>query len=167
MFFKIIKIIYRIITLLSILFLIYKHPLILRIILISQTTAILLITGIISQSFWFSYILLLVIIGGILILFIYIISLIFNQFIHQKITYWLIFSTILIFLISIYYNNLNYINSIELINYNSSPEIINLIKLYNFPIRLINIIIINYLLFLLIIVVKIINLSYGPFRIKI
>lgn len=103
-----------------------------------------------------------------MILFIYIISLIFNKIILQKINYKIIFIYLIIIIFSHYIPMLNNINTLEInITYNEYPEIINLIKLYNFPINLINIFIINYLITLLIIVVKITNFSYGPIRIKI
>lgn len=62
---------------------------------------------------------------------------------------------------------INYINNLEI-----KQIIINLIydnkininKLYNFPSNIITIILINYLLFTLIITVKITNFSKGPLR---
>lgn len=156
----------------SIIFININHPLSLGLILILQTIIIILILGTISQNFWFSYILFLVIIGGILIIFIYIISLIFNKIFIQALKFPFICTLLrlLTILIIIFYTLSFYkINSIEIfINYKLNNEIsLNLIKLYNFPINLINLLIITYLFFLLIVVVKITNFFYGPLRIKI
>lgn len=145
-----------------------NHPLSLGLILIIQTVAIALILGLISQSFWFSYILFLVIIGGILIIFIYIISLIFNKIFIQTLKSPTIYVTLLASL-GILNRDFRKINSLERsINYKLTNEIsINLIKLYNFPINLVNLLVIRYLFFLLIVVVKITNFRSGPVRIKI
>lgn len=154
---------------LSILFIYIKHPLRLGLILIFQTIIITIILGITSQTFWFSYILFLVIIGGILIIFIYIISLIFNKIFLQSIDSTPLYIIIFILLIYLFLLFFFKINSIEIfLNYYILNETsINLIKLYNFPINLINLIIISYLFFILIVVVKITNFYYGPLRIKI
>lgn len=151
-------------------FLITKHPLILGLILIIQTVLISLFIGLISQTFWFSYILFLIIIGGILILFIYTISFIFNKIFVQKFNIKTYLIIIIIFILLLFINKSIFLNNFELnlnINNHSIQEsIYNLIKLYNFPINLLNLIIINYLFFLLIVVVKITNFFYGPIRIK-
>lgn len=65
----------------------------------------------------------------------------------------------------------NLINNYEIINLNYLNRFINdhalsLIKLYNFPTNLITLLLINYLLFTLIIIVKITNSKVGPLRIS-
>lgn len=132
-----------------------------------------LLCGIIYYTYWFSYILFLVIIGGILILFIYITSLASNELFNLNINNFFItlFIFLLILIINYFYDNFLFliknfeINSIHtLINNNENAY--NLIKLYNNPTINITIIIINYLLLTLIIVVKITDISYGPLRQK-
>lgn len=152
----------------SVIFIYGNHPLTLGLILIIQTILIAIILGAISQNFWFSYILFLVIIGGILIIFIYIISLIFNKIFIQELKFPII-SIIFIIYFGLISKDWGGVNSLErMINYKLTNEIsINLIKLYNFPMNLINLIIIRYLFFLLIVVVKITNFGTGPLRIKI
>lgn len=63
----------------NIIFLSANHPLIIGLILLAQTITIALFTGLTLSSFWFSYILILVFLGGILILFIYVASIASNE----------------------------------------------------------------------------------------
>lgn len=131
-----------------------------------------LLCGIIYYTYWFSYILFLVIIGGILILFIYITSLASNELFNLNVNNFFItlFIFLLILLISYFYDNFLFliknfeINSISTLINNENAY--NLIKLYNNPTINITIIVINYLLLTLIIVVKITDISYGPLRQK-
>lgn len=147
-------------------------------ILLLQTLTISLLLGLISQSYWFSYILFLIFIGGLLIIFIYIISLTFNNKFNFlkiniiKLTLNIIILIIIILLTIKYYNNIIIFNSNDIleINFNKSLFIessINLIKLYNIPNIFITLLIINYLLFILRVVIKITNFKTGPLRNKI
>lgn len=130
-------------------------------------------TGISSKRFWFSYILFLIFVGGILVLFIYISSIASNEKINFSIApliYCLItlrtciISAIILdkFFITNWVTNeetqQSYLNIIAQENYFS------LSKIYNQPNNLIIILLICYLLLTLIIVVKITNLFSGPFR---
>lgn len=152
-------------------FLFLKHPLALGVILIIQTILISLIIGLLSQTFWFSYILFLVIVGGILILFIYIISLIFNKIFIQQLSIKFYIVPFILLIRVVFLNKYYNFNNIEIyikINlFLTKESSLNLIKLYTFPINIVNLFIINYLFFLLIVVVKITNFYQGPLRIKI
>lgn len=131
-----------------------------------------LITGIIINRFWFSYILFLVFLGGILVLFIYVTSLASNEIfkfsIKLIIIYTFIFLLRIVLILLIDFNNhldiFNYeTNNIEFIIY--IKENINLVyKLYNFPTNWLTCLIINYLFFALIVIVKITRFFYGPIR---
>lgn len=133
-----------------------------------------IIIGIISKTFWLSYILFLTFLGGILILFIYITSLASNEFFFFNIKILLLIgSFFLIICISIYFIDKNiiyfYQENIEIklnnviINY-INENFLNLNKLYNFPINFITILLINYLFLTLIVIVKITNINKGPLR---
>lgn len=140
-----------------------------------QTFFIVIYIGRISQSFWFSYIIFLVFIGGLLILFIYTISLIFNKkffLIKNYILILTIFILIIVLFILflkfsfyLYFNN-NEIFFINFIKTNLLENSLNLNKLFNFPNFYINLLIIRYLFFILIVSVKITNFYFGPIRIK-
>nr|UJG45290.1 NADH dehydrogenase subunit 6 [Beris vallata] len=158
----------------SIIFLQMSHPLAMGLMLLIQSFLICLITGLIFNSFWFSYILFLVFLGGMLILFIYVTSLASNEMFSFSMK--MLFSMMTLisimvlimffidksFLHSIFNNdNMNqFINFKFLLPSNS----LNLINLYNFPTNMITILLMNYLLLTLIMVVKITNIFYGPLR---
>nr|AVE15760.1 NADH dehydrogenase subunit 6 [Creobroter sp. JZ-2017] len=153
---------------LSIIFLFMNHPLSMGLILFMQTICMCLISGSMSLSFWFSYILLLIYLGGMLILFMYVTSLASNEmFFYSNKIFSLIFFLPMIFF-SIYYFNFilptnmyeNMENSHML---NFFPDIF-LLKMYNQPINMITILIASYLFLTLIAVVKIINIYKGPLR---
>nr|YP_010946723.1 NADH dehydrogenase subunit 6 [Paranauphoeta nigra]WGO57454.1 NADH dehydrogenase subunit 6 [Paranauphoeta nigra] len=150
---------------LSVMFTQMNHPLAMGLILLIQTTLISLISGMTSQSFWFSYILFLIFLGGMLVLFMYIISLASNEMFTLS-TKLMIFSIIIMsimILIMKMPNNLNnqeIMSSIQL----TSPITLPLIKLYNQPTNIITIMLAMYLFLTLIAVVKIINIFIGPLR---
>ena len=160
----------------SLTFLFIKHPLSIGLILLIQTILIRLFTGLIIKTFWFSYILFLIFIGGILVLFIYVTSLASNDLfkINFKILSILliIFRCLSLFLLFIDKNIIffYFINhetfSFDILNkfILENSQILN--KLYNFPINLITIALIIFLLITLIAIVKITNVFEGPLRPK-
>nr|QIC20369.1 NADH dehydrogenase subunit 6 [Oreogeton sp. DY-2020] len=158
----------------SIIFLQMNHPLAMGLMLLIQTLMICLITGLMTQSFWFSYILFLIFLGGMLVLFIYVVSLASNEMFSMSIKSMMNSAIMLLLLIMIAFlldksqiisfllnNEMN-----EIINMNSylNENFLNLNKLYNYPNNLITIMLINYLLITLIAIVKITNVFYGPLR---
>nr|WBR65662.1 NADH dehydrogenase subunit 6 [Layahima elegans] len=149
-----------------------KHPLAMGLTLLIQTTIISLTCGLFTHSYWFAYILFLIMLGGMLVLFIYVTSLASNELFSFSMKS-LFISTFMFSLLAIaflFMDNLMLVtNNLEMIK--MSPEInliqeneINLIKLYNNPTMNITIMMINYLLLTLIVVVKITNINYGPLR---
>nr|UQJ73328.1 NADH dehydrogenase subunit 6 [Potthastia sp. 2XL] len=161
----------------STIFMQMKHPMAMGLTLLMQTFIICIITGNYSKTFWFSYVLFLIFLGGMLVLFIYVTSLASNEmfsfsmkmFIMSMILLFLCFITTLILdnnMLSNYFsmNNemLNMMNLKSFIIENS----ISLNKLYNFPTNLMTILLINYLFLTLIAAVKITNMFEGPLRPK-
>nr|AXS66068.1 NADH dehydrogenase subunit 6 [Curculionoidea sp. 26 KM-2017] len=63
----------------STMFIFMSHPLSISMILFLQTLLISIITGKLNNNFWFSYILFLILIGGLMILFIYMTSIASNE----------------------------------------------------------------------------------------
>lgn len=163
-----------------ILFLIINHPLTLGFILITQTFLISLFTGIFTIIYWFSYSLFLVFIGGMLVLFMYITSLASNETFYFKINFKklnisIILLTILfiIFIFKDWKNILinNKIINKEIFNFStfinlSQTNYLLLNKIYNFPINIITILLVNYLFLTLVATVKITNIFKGPLRPK-
>nr|YP_010626009.1 NADH dehydrogenase subunit 6 [Inocellia fulvostigmata]WBK02768.1 NADH dehydrogenase subunit 6 [Inocellia fulvostigmata] len=142
-----------------------KHPLIMGFLLIIQTLLISLITGFINNLFWFSYILFIIMIGGMMILFIYMTSLASNEKYYFSSSFFFsnffLLSMMIMLLIIIDPFYFNYIN----LN-NEKSIILNLNKLYNLNSKNITLITIIYLLFTLITVIKITNKNLGPLRQK-
>nr|ALO70675.1 NADH deshydrogenase subunit 6 [Lucifotychus sp. 1 EF-2015] len=150
----------------SALFMTLSHPLMMGIILLMMTLLISLISGLMN-NFWFSYILFIIMIGGLLILFLYMTSIASNELIKLSNSMTIIMSlsclTLLIMspmmdkFLFFYFN----INS-PLINYNSMNMSFN--KFFNYPNNLIMFMLIMYLFLTLIATVKITNIKYGPMR---
>nr|ALO76134.1 NADH deshydrogenase subunit 6 [Scirtidae sp. GENSP02] len=161
---------------LSLMFLTLNNPMSLGLILLIQTILISLMSSFLTYSFWMSYILFLVMVGGMLILFTYMTSLAPNEmFLFSNKTLMMLiisftffslmfFITDKTFLYQMFKNSdmMNMLNSSSLIKEN----MIILNKIYNKPNNLISIMLINYLFLTLIIVVKITNIKYGPIRQK-
>nr|ARH55036.1 NADH dehydrogenase subunit 6 [Haliplus sibiricus] len=162
---------------LTIMFLFLNHPMSMGMILMIQTLIISLMSGMLSFSFWFSYILFLVMIGGMLILFIYMTSMASNEMFKFSINTFImmfiilnVFMMLFLFIDPMYLtlmlknNNLiEYINNLMMLN---NENMISLNKIYNMPNNLMTILLINYLLLALIAVVKITNINFGPLRQK-
>nr|YP_010895285.1 NADH dehydrogenase subunit 6 [Themira nigricornis]WJW73876.1 NADH dehydrogenase subunit 6 [Themira nigricornis] len=165
---------YSITFITSFIFMQMNHPLAMGLMLLIQTLLICLMTGLIAKSFWFSYILFLIFLGGMLVLFIYVTSLASNEMFTLSIKLFIsslmfMFLTIIIMWIinNLYISNLFTNNEMETINsMNSyiSENSLFLYKLYNYPVNLMTILLMNYLLITLIAVVKITKLFYGPLR---
>nr|AVN67653.1 NADH dehydrogenase subunit 6 [Parcoblatta lata] len=154
-------------TLLSVLFTQMNHPLAMGLILLIQTVLISIISGLMSQSFWFSYVLFLIFLGGMLILFIYVTSLASNEmfFMSMKITISTIFIIMFSFIILYLFKSL-FIQNQEMLNFwmNKNPLYTSITKLYNQPTGIITILLASYLFLTLIAVVKITNIFKGPLR---
>jgi len=150
------------------------HPLSIGLTLLVQTLLICVLRGIIAKTFWFSYVLFLIFLGGMLVLFIYVTSLASNEIFNFSVkllglNLLIIFLSRLILYIvdqTIFINYIkNYeINSIPLISLFLEENRITLNKLYNFPINIITIILMIYLFLTLIAIVKITNVFEGPLR---
>nr|WRO45163.1 NADH dehydrogenase subunit 6 [Stenothemus biimpressiceps] len=160
------------ISILSISPLFLKHPLTMGLNLLIQTILIAMITGFMSLNFWISYLLFLVMVGGMLILFMYMTSIASNEkFKFSKPLMITLISMIFIsmFFFIFYFNTEIYqiknIDSIELTKfsmYEMSPN-----KYFLNNSKFILSILIIYLFITLIAIVNISSNSSGPLRQKI
>nr|YP_009001917.1 NADH dehydrogenase subunit 6 [Neochauliodes bowringi]AFB20499.1 NADH dehydrogenase subunit 6 [Neochauliodes bowringi] len=147
-----------------------NHPLAMGLILLIQTILISLITGFMLQTFWFSYILFLILLGGMLILFIYMTSLASNELFSFSMKSLLMNLISLLIMMILYFTYTPYINMLNLdmsqFNLYSiySENNVELLKLFNFPTMNLTLMLVNYLFLTLIIVVKITNINQGPLR---
>uniref|UniRef100_A0AAU7B9V7 NADH-ubiquinone oxidoreductase chain 6 n=1 Tax=Micropathus cavernicola TaxID=3073456 RepID=A0AAU7B9V7_9ORTH len=156
-------------------FMISNHPMMMMFLIIMQTLMICFLTGFISQSFWFSYILFLVFLGGMLVLFIYITSLASNEMFSMQPKHLLFITlpmlTLMFFLIDPFlilpnsYNNDMTSFLTNSVNFYSEMNL-SLNKLYNKSNNTITLLLVLYLFLTLIMVVKITNIFQGPLRQK-
>nr|QTC08237.1 NADH dehydrogenase subunit 6 [Nigronia serricornis] len=151
-------------------FTLMNHPLAMGLILLIQTILISLITGFMMQTFWFSYILFLIMLGGMLVLFIYMTSLASNELFYFSMKSLSINMGILttLFLFFVWYFPYNNFLNLDMNNFKLTSiyteNNMELLKLYNFPTMNLTLMLVIYLFLTLIIVVKITNINQGPLR---
>nr|UYI30635.1 NADH dehydrogenase subunit 6 [Aquatica sp. q XF-2022] len=152
-------------TTMTIMFSMISHPLSMGMILLIQTLLIAMWIGSLSMNFWYSYILFIIMVGGMLILFIYMTSVASNEkFKLSKISFILIIpimSTLL--LKDKLIPNMNSMN-IDILIKNKFLFTMSLNKFLMYPMILMSMTVIIYLLIALIAVSKITNIKSGPLR---
>nr|AIW64948.1 NADH dehydrogenase subunit 6 [Cyana sp. MT-2014] len=162
----------------SLIMMFLNNPLSMGLMILLQTLLICLISGMLISTYWFSYILFLTFMGGLLVLFIYVSSIASNELFKSSFNLKLMIMFMMMFLIMfqlMYFNNLywlnfstnsdmnnifSFINNLMINNENK----INLTKLYNNNNNMIMMMMVIYLFITLIAVVKITNIFYGPLR---
>nr|QNP10081.1 NADH dehydrogenase subunit 6 [Ochthebius perpusillus] len=152
----------------SLMFLFMIHPLSMGMILLLQTITVALITGMLNFNYWFSYILFLIMIGGMLVLFIYMTSVASNE--KFKFNNMIMIMTISSMMMMMIMNMLIDNFFIMMNNYssklNSTSNYLMLSKFFNTPTNMIMFLMIIYLFITLIAVVKITDFKLGPLRQK-
>nr|YP_010725968.1 NADH dehydrogenase subunit 6 [Anopheles barbirostris]WDY83663.1 NADH dehydrogenase subunit 6 [Anopheles barbirostris] len=167
-------IIMSICLIMSFIFMQMKHPLSMGLMLLIQTFLTCLLTGIYVKTFWFSYVLFLIFLGGMLILFIYVTSLSSNEMFSMSFSLTtlslMIFSVLMMLfffmdksLTEQFISNME-MEKISMMNNLINENILSLNKMYNFPTNLITLLLINYLFLTLLVTVKITKKFYGPLR---
>nr|YP_010240505.1 NADH dehydrogenase subunit 6 [Chlorops oryzae]QTF87846.1 NADH dehydrogenase subunit 6 [Chlorops oryzae] len=170
-----IQFVYMMTFVLSLIFMQISHPLAMGLTLLIQTILISTLSGLITKTFWFSYILFLVFLGGMLILFIYVTALASNEMFSFSFKLMMYSMSLILLLMMIMYMfmdnmimNINIFNNEMNFSYNetdfSKENSLNLNKLYNYPTNFMTILLMNYLLITLIAIVKITKLFHGPIR---
>nr|YP_010580850.1 NADH dehydrogenase subunit 6 [Bruchidius siliquastri]UZT27035.1 NADH dehydrogenase subunit 6 [Bruchidius siliquastri] len=154
----------------AIMFIFLSHPLTMGMILLIQTIMTALLTGLMNYNFWFSYILFLIMIGGMLILFIYMTSIASNEKFKFSPTLSLIFTTNMTMMLLLaatdhYFSSIMTIFTMDLMKQDLNiNNFFSMSKYFNYPNNMIIYMMIIYLLITLIMVVKITNIKYGPMR---
>jgi len=136
--------------------------------LIITTLLISLIITSISESSWYSYVLFLVFLGGILVLFIYVTTLASNEIFKLRRGHIILYSSILIIILFLFFLDPQVIpiqltTRESIICFVMKQEITPANQLYNSNYSII-IILASYLFITLIAVVKITDISKGPLR---
>nr|YP_010853266.1 NADH dehydrogenase subunit 6 [Deilephila elpenor]WGM81658.1 NADH dehydrogenase subunit 6 [Deilephila elpenor] len=164
------------IFLLSMMMYFMNHPLSMGMLILIQTLMTCLLSGMLIKTYWFSYILFLTFLGGLLVLFIYMSSIASNEMFSLSNNMKNMFIMMLIFMMMIQFmfiKNLNWMNLINnsemnnLLNFMffNNENKINLNKLYNNNSSMLMLLLIIYLFITLIAIVKITNIYFGPLRI--
>nr|WNH42576.1 NADH dehydrogenase subunit 6 [Neoperla arambourgana]WNH42577.1 NADH dehydrogenase subunit 6 [Neoperla arambourgana] len=162
-------------SILSFILTLITHPLAMGLVLLTQTLIICLTTGLMTHSFWFSYILFLVFLGGLLVLFIYVSSLASNEMFSFTPSAVIVMMSFGLMSFMIYF----IIDPLSFPYYSKSTDTSNaflptwmdestpaLMKLYNNPTSLITLMLALYLFLTLIAVVQITKIFHGPLRQK-
>nr|YP_010946359.1 NADH dehydrogenase subunit 6 [Balta vilis]WGO57077.1 NADH dehydrogenase subunit 6 [Balta vilis] len=149
----------------SLMFTQMSHPMTMGLLLLVQTTLSSMMSGMLSQTFWFPYILMLIFLGGMMVLFIYVTSIASNEMIQMsmKMTMTISITLLVMMLMVNYYPEMNNqeTNNMMFINSNTLN---NMMKLYNNSTNMITVMMASYLFITLIAIVKITNIFKGPLR---
>nr|YP_011021934.1 NADH dehydrogenase subunit 6 [Engelitermes zambo]WQM47282.1 NADH dehydrogenase subunit 6 [Engelitermes zambo]WQM47295.1 NADH dehydrogenase subunit 6 [Engelitermes zambo]WQM47308.1 NADH dehydrogenase subunit 6 [Engelitermes zambo]WQM47321.1 NADH dehydrogenase subunit 6 [Engelitermes zambo] len=151
-------------TMASLMFTQMKHPMAVGLMLLTQTMLMCLISGTMYSSFWFSYILFMIMIGGMLVLFMYMTSLASNEMFSP--------SNKMMMATTMTLPALTYImpavtNNKEMIMHDTMMEneiTTTTTVMYNQMMGTMMTMLVLYMLLTLIVVVNIINVSKGPLR---
>nr|YP_010035845.1 NADH dehydrogenase subunit 6 [Acropteris iphiata]QQQ89081.1 NADH dehydrogenase subunit 6 [Acropteris iphiata] len=152
-----------------------NHPLSMGFMILIQTMMICLISGMLINTYWFSYILFLTFLGGLLVLFIYVCSIASNEMFKFSMN---MKKSIMMFILMMMMTQIWMYNKLNWLNMNINKEMnnffnlffmnmennINMNKLYNNHNYYMTMLMIIYLFITLISVVKITNIKYGPLR---
>nr|ALO76761.1 NADH deshydrogenase subunit 6 [Acmaeodera sp. RUGACM01] len=154
----------------SVTFVMLSHPLSLGMMLLIQSTIIAMISSQNHFNSWFSYILFLIMVGGMLVLFIYMTSVASNEkFKYSNKNMMLTaFFMIPVMTTMIFPEKLqNFLwSKQDTIMMNETMWKMSFTKFFMFPASMIMIMLMIYLLVALITIVKITNISHGPLRQK-
>lgn len=138
-----------------------SNPVIILIIILIQTILMCVIIWIIIKTRWFSFILFLIFLGGLMVLFVYVVRLAANEKFElnleeiKKLTMWIIIALLVTFLSSFF---------TKIFEFNSFNLYEQAIIIFSGEIMIIILLIIAYLLFTLIVAVKISSKYEGPLR---
>nr|YP_010554695.1 NADH dehydrogenase subunit 6 [Hydropsyche simulata]UYO79328.1 NADH dehydrogenase subunit 6 [Hydropsyche simulata] len=145
-----------------------KNPLNMGLLILSQTLIICFLMNFYLNYYWLSYILYLIMLGGILILFMYMCSIASNKIIQFNTNLFLymilIFFITFMFIYKFKWINLNLL-MINNHNFFFSNEMFSMSKIYNNYTYKITIMLIIYLFILLLMVTMFTNSNKGPLRI--
>nr|YP_004347532.1 NADH dehydrogenase subunit 6 [Megacopta cribraria]ADZ23061.1 NADH dehydrogenase subunit 6 [Megacopta cribraria]UYA97613.1 NADH dehydrogenase subunit 6 [Megacopta cribraria]UYA97626.1 NADH dehydrogenase subunit 6 [Megacopta cribraria]UYA97639.1 NADH dehydrogenase subunit 6 [Megacopta cribraria] len=145
-------------TALSVIMMFMKHPLSMGMILIAQTLVIAITTGMMVKTFFFSYIVTIIMMSGALVLFIYMASVASNEKFNPSI------KIAMMFMMTI---ATTWMMKTSEIHHNmQSQEIKMVVKMFNMTNAFMTMMMILYLLFTMITASSIANIKEGPLRMK-
>nr|QKY63881.1 NADH dehydrogenase subunit 6 [Triatoma protracta] len=154
----------------SITFMLTKHPLSMGFTLIIQTITVAIMTGMMINMFWFSYILIISMLSGMLVLFIYMASVASNEKFY---TSWsmamyiipLTISSVILFFMVDQLENESMWSTMKK-NTLGAEQLISLNKLFNLNNMSITMMLVSYLFLTMIAITYVTNIYEGPLRMK-
>nr|YP_010994993.1 NADH dehydrogenase subunit 6 [Homoeocerus dilatatus]WOZ14001.1 NADH dehydrogenase subunit 6 [Homoeocerus dilatatus] len=150
--------------LLSFIFIWLNHPISMGITIITQTIVISMIVGLSLNSFWFSYIITIIMLSGMLVLFIYMASVASNEKFYTS--FKLIAFSIMVMISGVIMQFcLDTDNNEMLVINHEVPIEMALSTLFNCKFKMITMMMVLYLMFTMVTVSFIVNISEGPLRI--
>nr|ALO76433.1 NADH deshydrogenase subunit 6 [Laccoptera ruginosa] len=154
---------------LSFMFFMFKHPISLMMIILLQTFSTCMLCGMMINLWWFSYMLFMVMIGGILVLFMYMTNVASNEKFESKKIKNLLMKMTLCTAIILYLLKDNfyfYTQTHNWINLNKNCMEIIIMKYYNYPSNMIMFLMMIFLLLTMIMTVKVTDTKSGALRQK-
>nr|AXI98776.1 NADH dehydrogenase subunit 6 [Pseudoniphargus sp. 2-Canaries] len=152
---------------LSALFLMKSPPLFLSMMIISQTINLAIITALFTMSSWFSFMLLMIYLSGMMIIFIYVSSMASNELFYTNIKMLPSMLLGLTIITSIYLSWHSFLpsDSMSMLDLNLlQVSVFKTMKMYSKSLFMMTILLIIYLLMTMIVVVKNSSFSEGPMR---
>nr|YP_073306.1 NADH dehydrogenase subunit 6 [Schizaphis graminum]AAS00824.1 NADH dehydrogenase subunit 6 [Schizaphis graminum] len=141
-----------------------KSPISSNLIILIQTIAMTLMINMINKTAWISFMVFILYIGGLMIIFLYISSIAFNELNINKnykiMIYKIMIISILIYYLKLYFNleNFNYENKFIF------EDNFNLLNMFMLPNNLMIYLIILILFFMLILIIWMLKINKGPIR---
>nr|QDI93385.1 NADH dehydrogenase subunit 6 [Quernocoris caliginosus] len=155
----------------NMLFMFMNHPMSMGLILITQTVMVSIISGVMMKTFWMSYVLVISMLSGMLVLFIYMSSVASNEKFKNKtsisvmFTIMMLMSMLFLFLSKKMIIKNNYLGMEMMMIKNI--EISQLNKMFSPKNMMITIMLVLYLFMTMIVSTHLVNISEGPMRLKI
>nr|QAX91269.1 NADH dehydrogenase subunit 6 [Parrhinotermes sp. A MW-2019] len=141
-----------------------KHPMAMGLILLIQTTLMCLISGTMYKSFWFSYILFMIMIGGMLVLFMYMTSIASNEMFSSSNKMITIMVAMFLPISIMMFNPTNNKDMLEFNTMTENEVMSSTMPMYEQTTGNLTTMLVLYMLLTLIVVVKMINVNWGPLR---
>nr|YP_002971029.1 NADH dehydrogenase subunit 6 [Hydrometra greeni]ACJ69492.1 NADH dehydrogenase subunit 6 [Hydrometra greeni] len=160
------KLIMLMAMLINILFMTAMNPIMMGFSILLQTLTLSMLMMMISNYSWTSYIIMLIMAGGMMVLFSYMASIASNQILKTpQMKYIIVTMMVTILLIMFNYNKINLMYNIDLFN-NMNINNLMIMKMNNMKSSMITIMILIYLFMTMMIINKITNINEGPIRMK-
>nr|YP_011010703.1 NADH dehydrogenase subunit 6 [Metrocoris communis]WPW47383.1 NADH dehydrogenase subunit 6 [Metrocoris communis] len=159
------KMIYTMIIILSTIMMGLSHPLSMGFNLILLTILLSTTMNLIMKYSWYSYILVLVMLGGMLVLFMYMASIASNEIMKFSVKMIMMSFMVMIIMMLIMKNDMN-MNMNTIISVIENQQNMSMMKLFNSKSSIITVMLAMYLLITMIYVIFITNVFEGPMRKK-